>query len=152
MLPSNIFTDVYIRLMGRFVKRLKSNEDEYLEYYVNEKWRKLSKEYNTSGLPLPCVIYVGWLFKEGNAEFNGKEIILYVLEEGTLIHEMIHYCQFSRNPYKLKSIIFQTEEEIEARKKREIEAYFISQRVIGQPISMQEAEKRAIASMHGRSY
>jgi len=147
ILSSEIFRNVYIGLIGK-VQKLTSKDDKYFRSYVVEKWRKLRKEYDTSKLKVPLVEYVGWLLKRKNGEFDGEKIILYVLEEITLIHEMVHYCQFSRNPYELKSIIYMNNEEYEAKRIREIEAYFVSHKVIGKPISMKEAERLAKASMH----
>ncbi|MEA2036187.1 MAG: hypothetical protein U9O94_01660 [Nanoarchaeota archaeon] len=149
ILPKNIFRETYITLIGR-IKKLSSNENKYLKMYVIERWKKLSGFYDTSGIPIPKVIFVGWLMTREGGRFDGKKITLHdIYDEESLIHEMIHHCQYARHPYKLKSVIFQNRKEKQARLVREMEAYSLTKRIMGRPISVKEARRRAIASIFG---
>ena len=150
VLPHKIFIRVYIILMGSKVGRLSSIQDHYLKEYLTEKWGVFQGYYNCSGITIPKVDFIGWSpFPNKQGEFNGEEIIIYEMDDIVVYHEMVHYCQYQRKPWERRNLFEQTSEELDYKLKREKEAYFVSAKIVGKPISESKAEELAWGSVRG---
>ena len=153
ILPPYLYCNVHIILLGK-VEALDNKHDPYLATYAHKLWKKIAFRYHVKNVLEPLVVYRGWLnmvFGSSSGRFNGKEIELFELDEKILLHEMVHYYQYSQKRWDMKNMLEQSEEEIQARLKREIEAYTVSHELVGEQISYELAEKMAWNSISGRA-